>query len=64
MELALSGYCRAQDQARMVFCETYPAANGEMVHEIDCDYPQCAYHAACQIGTQIEAWICEQEGHV
>ncbi len=48
------GYCRAQDQARLVLCEL---SAGEA--EIDCGYSGCAYRANCQIGRAIAAWLRE-----
>ncbi len=54
MEQMFSGYCRAQDQARLVLCE---CSDGQA--EIDCDYDGCAYRGACQIGRAITAWLRE-----
>lgn len=54
MEQMFNGYCRAQDQARLVLCEL---DSGEA--EIDCNYADCAYRANCQIGRAIIAWLRE-----
>lgn len=54
MEQMLSGYCRTNDQTRLVLCEL---EDGRA--EIDCDYPCCAFHANCQIGRAITAWLRE-----
>ena len=47
-ELFLSGYCRAQDQSRMVEVEI----DGDKV-EADCAYPDCPYVSNCQISQKI-----------
>ena len=54
MEQMISGYCRAQDQARLVLCELEA---GEA--EIDCDYCDCPYRAICQIGRALTVWLRE-----
>ena len=48
MEWIISGYCRAQGQARMVMLEL---EDGQW--DCDCSYPDCAYGSDCPIGTQI-----------
>lgn len=49
MEKILSGYCRAQDAARMVLCEEDGG-----VWEADCDFGSgCAYRDICEIGKEI-----------
>lgn len=56
MEKLISGYCRAQDAARMVFCEEDGGT-----WEADCDYDAgCAYRDVCEIGKQIRK-LEEQE---
>ena len=45
MEQMFNGYCRSQDQARLVLCEL-----DEAEAEIDCNYTDCVYRANCQIG--------------
>ncbi len=52
MERTFQGYCRTQDQARLVLCE---CMDGQT--EIDCDYRSCAYRGGCQIGRAITAWL-------
>ena len=54
MEQMFNGYCRSQDQARLVLCELDA---GEA--EIDCNYTGCTYRANCQIGRAITAWLRE-----
>lgn len=54
LEQMFQGYCRAQDQARIVLCEL---CAGEA--EIDCNYDGCVYRANCQIGRAITAWLRE-----
>lgn len=49
MEKIVSGYCRAQDAARIVLCEEDSGC-----WEADCDYDMgCAYRDVCEIGKQI-----------
>lgn len=48
-ELFVSGYCRAQDQSRMVEVEV----NGKEVYA-DCAYPDCPYATSCQIAEKIK----------
>ena len=48
-ELFVSGYCRAQDQSRMVEVEI---VDGEV--NADCAYPECPYAAGCQIAKKIK----------
>lgn len=55
MEWIITGYCRAQDQARTVLLEH---EDGQW--ECDCGYPGCAHAAVCQIGKQLAAIQAEQ----
>ena len=48
MEKIITGYCRAQDQARTVMVEE---EDGEW--DISCDYPDCPYAGDCPIGKEI-----------
>lgn len=56
-EKFLSGYCRQQDQSRMV---TIVLENGELT-EADCCYGSCIYQPNCQIAAAIEAAIQENQ---
>lgn len=51
-ELFVSGYCRAQDQSRMVEVEI---CDGEV--SADCAYPECPYASNCQIAQKIKEAI-------
>ena len=55
MEWILSGYCRAQDQARSVFLEQ----DGED-WDWGCDFPGCAFSESCTIAKQIRQTREEQ----
>ena len=55
MEQTCSGYCRAIDAARLVLCEE---EDGKW--ESDCDFPDCPYGKACEIGKQLEALFREK----
>lgn len=48
MEWIVSGYCRAQDQARTVLLEK---EDGQW--ECDCDFPDCPHAAGCPIGKEL-----------
>lgn len=48
-EIFISGYCRVQDQSRMV---TAVLADGRL-EEADCCFPDCAYAPNCQIAKGI-----------
>jgi hypothetical protein len=48
-EVFLSGYCRVQDQSRMV-CAV--VVDGK-VEEVDCCYGSCPYEPNCQIAAGI-----------
>ena len=47
-EVFVSGYCRVQDQSRMVEVEL---ENGTA--EADCCYGGCAYESACTVAARI-----------
>lgn len=49
MEWLISGYCRTQDQARSVLLER----DGDQWY-CDCDYPDCAWAAACPVAAQMK----------
>ena len=49
-EIFISGYCRVQDQSRMV-CAV--VVDGK-VEETDCCYGNCIYQANCVIAQQID----------
>jgi len=55
MEWSVSGYCRTQDQARIVMAEFY---DGQW--DWGCDFPDCAYAPQCTIGKQLEEIRKEQ----
>lgn len=54
-EIFLSGYCRTQDQSRMVAVVT---EDGTLV-EADCCYGSCIYQPNCTIAREIEALLKE-----
>lgn len=54
-EFFLSGYCRTQDQSRMVAVVT---EDGTLV-EADCCYGSCIYQQNCTIAREIEALLKE-----
>lgn len=49
MEWIVSGYCRAQDQARTVLLEH---EDGQW--DCDCDFPDCAFADVCTVGKQLK----------
>lgn len=56
MEKLFQGYCRAQDQARLVLCDE----DGGAV-EIDCNYEQCEFRGVCNIGKDISRYLAEND---
>lgn len=50
-EKTISGYCRANDQSRMVMLEYDPAEG--VLEDVDCDYLTCPYAKGCTIGMEI-----------
>ena len=56
MEWSISGYCRTQDQARIVFTEL---EDGQW--DWGCDFPNCAFAAQCTVGQQLEVIRKEQK---
>lgn len=52
-EKIISGYCRTQDQSRMVTVEYLP---GELL-DCDCSYGGCLYQESCTIGQSIAALL-------
>lgn len=55
MEKFVSGYCRVQDQSRMVDVEL---EEGKLV-DVDCCYGSCLYQNECQIGKKIRELLEE-----
>lgn len=52
-EKLISGYCRTQDQSRMVLVEY---ENGELL-DADCLYEDCPFHTSCEIAKSIDALL-------
>ena len=50
MERIISGYCRAQDQARTIMLEY---DEGEW--DYACDYPDCAFSSGCSLAKELQA---------
>lgn len=49
MEYFVSGYCRVLDASRLVAVELEQGT----LQEADCQYPDCPYAVACQVGKKI-----------
>ena len=56
MEEIISGYCRAQDQARTVMAE-YDAGEGD----ISCAFPDCNYAKDCPVGKQLAELVANHK---
>lgn len=54
-EYFFSGYCRRQDESRMVCAVT---ENG-MLLEADCDLESCPYHMGCPIAQKIREAVSQ-----
>lgn len=52
-EKMLTGYCRAQDQSRMVLVEY----EGRTLLDADCCYGACPFQASCEIAKAIDALL-------
>ena len=52
MEVCISGYCRAQDQSRMVWFED---------GDVDCAFENCPFAPACEVGKRIVELLEEQK---
>ena len=52
-EKLLCGYCRTQDQSRMVMVEYA----GREILDVDCSYGGCAFQSSCEIAKAIEVLI-------
>ena len=48
-EKLISGYCRTQDQSRMVMVEYTP----QELLEVDCSYGSCPFAGSCEIAKAI-----------
>lgn len=53
IEKFVSGYCRQQDQSRMV---TVVLEDGELT-EVDCCYGSCVYEPNCPVAAQIKEFV-------
>lgn len=54
-EIFISGYCRCQDQSRMVELVT---EDGKLT-EVDCSFGSCPHEPNCQIARQIKENITQ-----
>lgn len=57
-EAFFSGYCRVQDQSRMVAVEY----EGSELLDADCCYGSCVYQNECQIGKSIDGLLEHRGG--
>ena len=55
-EVFLSGYCRAQDQSRMVEV----VLDADTLLEADCNFGSCIYEANCSIAEKIRELTATQ----
>lgn len=49
-EKMITGYCRTQDQSRMVLVEY----RGRELLDVDCLYPDCPFRGSCQVAKAID----------
>lgn len=52
-EVFLSGYCRVQDQSRMVEA----VADAGVLSEVDCNFGSCIYEGNCPIAEKLRKLI-------
>lgn len=55
-EKLISGYCRTQDQSRMVMVEYTP----QELLDVDCDYGSCPFAGSCEIAKAIGKLLNER----
>lgn len=55
-EKLISGYCRSQDQSRMVLVEY----EGKELLDADCSYGGCPFEASCEIAKAIVALLAAE----
>ena len=53
LERTICGYCRAQDQSRIVFCQIEQRGTTAFLTEVDCDFFSCPHRDACPIGQEL-----------
>ncbi len=56
LEKFISGYCRVQDQSRMVQVEL----EDQTLLSVDCTYGKCVYQSQCPIGKEITKLLEEK----
>ena len=56
-EVFFNGFCRCQNQGRIVLC-VYVKAQGQwQIDEIDCGYLDCPHQDSCEIAKQVRDGI-------
>lgn len=59
IEEFINGFCKAQNQSRMVLCEFQVEEDGTKTFlESDCAYGTCSYSRQCQLMAGVEAQQC------
>ena len=58
-ELCLNGFCRSQNQGRMVLSVLINEGRGWTLDEVDCGYGVCPHKEACEIAKQIDEALKE-----
>ena len=54
-EKLISGYCRTQDQSRMILVEY----RGQELLEVDCLYPDCPFRSSCELAKAIDQLLSQ-----
>lgn len=58
MEEFISGFCKRQNQTRMVLCEFEFAEDGDRkLLSSDCDYGKCEYSRDCRLMAEAACYI-------
>lgn len=60
-EMFYNGFCRAQNQGRMVACVYVKAGGAWVLDEADCAYEKCPNREVCEVARQIRKGYEEPE---
>ena len=55
-EMFINGFCRGQNQGRMVEVVANIEQGKKILAEVDCAYGQCPHQASCEIARQIQEY--------
>lgn len=56
-EVFLNGFCRCQNQGRIVLCVYSKDGENWQIDEIDCGYFACPHRDSCEVARAVEAGL-------